>query len=57
MNTQQTKVDYNKVVNRPVTCIYCGSQVMGKSSYSPQGTQQIRWVCERCNQLVKIGNV
>jgi hypothetical protein len=57
MNNQQQNVDYNKVINRPVTCIYCGSHVHGKQCSSNQGVQQIKWICSRCNQLVKVGNV
>lgn len=50
--TQKQTTDYNKVVNRPVSCIYCGASVNGR-----QQGQQIKWVCPRCSQLVKIGNV
>lgn len=53
---EQQKVDYNKVSNRPITCIYCGATVVGRVQKTPQG-EQIKWICDRCNQLVKVGNV
>lgn len=56
MDNKETKPDYNKVVNRPIGCFYCGASVNGKSVSGPQG-HQIKWICPRCNQLVKIGNV
>ena len=42
MQTQQDKIDYNKVTNRPVGCFYCGAVTHGK-----QQGQQITWVCPR----------
>lgn len=56
MDQNQQKIDYNKVSNRPVTCIYCGATVVGRVQKTPQG-EQIKWICDRCNQLVKVGNV
>jgi hypothetical protein len=53
---QQTKPDYNRVANRPVGCFYCGASVTGRQVSTPQGNQ-IKWICPRCNQLVKVGNV
>ena len=51
-NKQQKVVDYNKVTNKPIGCFYCGATAYGKT----QGNQ-IKWICPRCNQLVKVGNV
>jgi hypothetical protein len=52
MDNKEQKIDYNKVNNKPVGCFYCGATAYGKVQ-----NNQIKWVCPRCNQLVKVGNV
>lgn len=53
---------YQKVTNIPVGCTFCGATVNGKVNQvtdpkTKQVVKECRWICSRCNNLVKIGNV
>jgi hypothetical protein len=53
---------YQSVANKPIGCTFCGATVQGKVNQSTnpktkQIVKECRWVCSRCNNLVKIGNV
>jgi hypothetical protein len=53
---------YQIVENRPIGCTFCGATVQGKvnqhiNSKTKEVIKECRWVCSRCNSLVKIGNV
>jgi len=44
------KPEYKQVTNIPIGCTFCGSTVHGKVV-----GEQVRWVCPRCSNLVKVG--
>jgi hypothetical protein len=53
---------YAQVENRPIACNFCGALVQGRISEkldpkTNETTKECRWVCGRCNNLSKIGNV
>jgi hypothetical protein len=53
---------YQVVENRPIGCTFCGAQVQGRvnekrDAKSDETHKECRWVCGRCGNLVKIGNV
>jgi hypothetical protein len=53
---------YQSVENRPIGCTFCGAQVQGritekKDPRSHQIVKECRWVCGRCGNLSKVGNV
>jgi hypothetical protein len=56
------KPNFQNVENRPIGCTFCGSHVTGKISprfdtKTKQNINECRWVCSRCGNLVKVGNV
>jgi hypothetical protein len=53
---------YAQVENRPIACNFCGASVQGRvtETRDPKTNEirkECRWVCGRCNNLSKIGNV
>jgi hypothetical protein len=53
---------YQTVENRPIGCTFCGAQVQGKitprmNPRTKEVVQECRWVCGRCNNLSKVGNL
>jgi hypothetical protein len=53
---------YQTVENKAIGCTFCGAHVQGKintvqNPKTKQIVKECRWVCARCNNLVKIGNV
>lgn len=53
---------YQTVENRPIGCTFCGAQVQGrvtekKDVKSDESYKECRWICGRCGNLVKVGNV
>ena len=53
---------YQSVENKPIGCTFCGSHVIGKvsekaNSRTKEIVKECRWVCSRCGNLVKVGNV
>jgi hypothetical protein len=53
---------YQTVQNTPIGCSFCGAHVQGKitENVNPKTKEVIkecRWVCSRCNNLIKIGNL
>ena len=57
---QQTQ--YLTVENRPIPCSFCGATVNGRvmektNPNSKEITKECRWICPRCNNLVKVGVV
>jgi hypothetical protein len=50
---------YTKVNNIPIGCTFCGATVHGKvfecKNSNNQSEQQIKWICGRCSNLVKVG--
>jgi hypothetical protein len=53
---------YQNLENRPIGCTFCGSHVTGKVNTrvdhkTKQTINECRWVCSRCGNLVKVGNV
>jgi len=55
MNNQQT--EHQTLSNKPIGCIYCGATVTGKIIQSTPNEKQIRWQCDRCGNLVRIGKI
>ena len=53
---QNNTPNYPQVTNKPIACTHCGAYVNGRQISTPQG-DQIKWICGRCNNLVKIGRV
>lgn len=56
------KPKYMSVDNRPIACSFCGATVNGRVTpkidpSTKETVQECRWVCSRCGNLVKIGNV
>jgi transposase-like protein len=56
------KSNYQTVNNVPIGCNFCGAQVQGrvtekKDPRSQQIVKECRWICPRCGNLSKIGNV
>jgi hypothetical protein len=56
------KTEYQSVNNRPIGCHFCGAQVQGRVTESKdpktnQLSQDCRWVCGRCGNLVKVGKI
>lgn len=56
------KPEYQSVDNRPIGCHFCGAQVHGRIVESrnlktKEVTQECRWICSRCGNLVKMGKV
>lgn len=56
------KPHYLTVENRPIPCSFCGASVQGRITEkndpsSKELVKECRWVCSRCNNLVKIGVV
>ena len=56
------KPAYQTLDNRPIACSFCGSFVQGRVTEhtNPQTKEVIkecRWVCGRCGNLSKIGNL
>jgi ribosomal protein S27AE len=50
------KPEYKSVSNIPIGCTFCGATVFGKVMESHNKSEkQIRWVCSRCSNLVKVG--
>ncbi len=49
-NNMNNKPEYKPLSNIPIGCTFCGATVHGK----PVG-DQIKWVCPRCSNLVKVG--
>ena len=53
---------YQNVSNVQIGCTFCGANVQGKVNQvqnpkTKEVVKECRWVCARCNNLVKIGNV
>lgn len=53
---------YAQVENRPIPCNFCGATVHGKviekkDTKTNEIVKECRWICSRCNNLSKIGNV
>ena len=53
---------YQNVENRPIGCTFCGAHVQGRinekvNPKTKQVVKECRWVCSRCGNVVKIGNV
>lgn len=46
------KPQHKPMSNIPIGCTFCGATVQGKVV-----GEQIRWVCPRCSNLVKVGKV
>jgi len=44
------KPEHKTLSNIPIGCTFCGATVHGKLV-----ANQIRWVCPRCSNLVKVG--
>ena len=56
------KPQFQKVNNVQIGCTFCGANVHGrvnqiKNPKTNEIIKECRWVCGRCNHLVKIGNV
>lgn len=56
------KAQYQIVENKPIGCTFCGASIQGKITAIPnKKTKEIikecRWVCGRCGNLAKVGNV
>lgn len=49
--------EYQTLTNKPIGCIYCGATVIGKVVQGAQQEKQIRWQCDRCGNLVRVGKV
>jgi hypothetical protein len=56
-NIMNNQPEYQTLSNKPIGCIYCGATVIGKVSQTNQGEKQIRWQCDRCGNLVRVGKV
>lgn len=55
-NNMNNKPEYKSVSNIPIGCTFCGATVFGKVMESHNKSEkQIRWVCPRCSNLVKVG--
>ena len=55
-------MNYSIVNNRPISCTFCGASVHGQVTETlnraTNTTEKIcKWVCSRCNNLVKMGKV
>lgn len=53
---------YQNLNNIPVGCTFCGATVHGKvlekkDPKTQQVVKECRWVCSRCANLVKVGNL
>jgi hypothetical protein len=53
---------YQTLENRPVACNFCGAFVTGriteqKNAKTNEIIKECRWICGRCGNLTKIGNV
>lgn len=57
------QAQYLTVDNRPISCSFCGATVNGKiiervvNPNSKETVKECRWICSRCNNLVKVGVV
>lgn len=51
------KSEHQTLTNRPIGCIYCGATVIGKVTQIAPNEKQIKWQCDRCGNLVRIGKV
>lgn len=53
------KPQYQSLNNTPIGCTFCGATVFGKilenKTSSGETEKQIKWVCPRCSNLVKVG--
>lgn len=57
-----TNAQYAQVENRPIGCTFCGAMIQGRVSEKKDPktneiVKECRWVCGRCGNLSKIGNV
>jgi hypothetical protein len=55
-----TKPQYQKVENKPISCSFCGTAVMGRivESFDPKTKESqklCKWICGRCGNLSKVG--
>ena len=53
---------YQTLENRAIACTFCGASVQGKITpkqdpKTKETVNECRWICSRCNNLVRIGNV
>jgi hypothetical protein len=53
---------YQTLDNRPIACNFCGAAVQGRvtEKVDPRNNERVkecRWICSRCGNLSKIGNV
>ena len=53
---------YPTVQNVAVSCTFCGANVQGRVTEridptTKQVVKECKWICGRCSNLVKIGNV
>jgi len=54
---QNDKPEYQTLSNKPVGCIYCGATVIGKVTQIGNKESQIRWQCDRCGNLIRVGKM
>jgi hypothetical protein len=53
---------YQVLENKPIGCTFCGAHVQGKvtpkvDSKTKETINECRWICSRCGNLSKVGNV
>jgi len=53
---------YQTLENRPISCTFCGATVHGRINEridpsTKQVVKECKWICGRCNNMVRIGNV
>ena len=56
-NNMNNKPQHKTLSNIPIGCPFCGATVHGKILESNNSEKQIKWVCPRCSNLVKVGKV
>jgi DNA-directed RNA polymerase subunit RPC12/RpoP len=49
------KPQHKTLSNIPIGCTFCGATVHGKILESKNNERQIKWICPRCSNLVKVG--
>jgi hypothetical protein len=54
---QNNKPEYQTLSNKPIGCIYCGATVIGKVTQINNKESQIKWQCDRCGNLIRIGKM
>ena len=53
---------YQTLENRPIACTFCNANVQGRITEKTDPTtkqivKECRWICSRCGQLSRIGNI